>query len=45
MRMDYRMMDIIRWDPGWLDQNWGDKLLCFMVMKCYCFMLWIFKTY
>jgi hypothetical protein len=28
MRMNYRMMDIIRWDSGWLDQNWGDKLWC-----------------
>jgi hypothetical protein len=23
--MDYGILDIMRWDPGWLDQTWGDK--------------------
>jgi len=26
MRMNYGMMDIRRWDLGWLDRKWGNKL-------------------
>jgi hypothetical protein len=28
MGMKYGMMNIMRWDPKWLDRNWGDKLWC-----------------